>query len=55
MTSERSTAPGAQGPVADVEVLSRNAGLMTEQFSRALAAYAKPLEAGKRTRRSPTR
>lgn len=42
MTAERSTAP-----VADVEALSRNAGLMTEQFSRALAAYAKPLEDGK--------
>ena len=33
--------------MADVEALSRNAGLMTEQFSRALAAYAKPLEEGK--------
>ncbi|TGD95975.1 class I poly(R)-hydroxyalkanoic acid synthase [Methylobacterium nonmethylotrophicum] len=47
VTTERSTAPVAGVPVADVEALSRNAGLMTEQFSRALVAYAKPLEEGK--------
>ncbi|GJD52018.1 Poly(3-hydroxyalkanoate) polymerase subunit PhaC [Methylobacterium crusticola] len=42
MTTERNAAP-----VADVEALSRNAGLIAEEFGRAVVAYAKPLEDGK--------